>query len=629
MGIGSSKPKQTENPLNQNQINRKKDQLGKISQQILKIEKIEDNIEDLLILYERYKTLRIENVELEEHFTQLMTNFVKSLIQNKTDPKDIKYWQQRYKKAVHKQTIGRDIDPKIQAMFNNTVKQTNKAIQQQKQTVIKNTLDSFKALCTDMTNQGPQELIDIFKNFMLEYPGGNAEVDKHFGASFEKYLSTYYGPGKDNKSLYSYGESENPITIIQSLYDSYLAITQSYRDSIPAIDDKVKAAYTKALSWANEINSQKVPKNLQAVNIKQNQQTLSKDITIFTPKQQSVTQIISQLAQQTSAEDLVQQLLSVADLIDSYVKKDKKLEKILTEIDDILELVNKQGTQQVTKQQLLLAKQRLAKISQQLSKQQQILITPVQQQVAATVQDAVEQVVAQQVPGAPQTVVEQVASDAAQAVVQSAAVQKAVQQGQKQANAQGSTQSATQAAAGQVLKQQQVKQQVAQAGAQAVQDAAKQTVAGQVAGQVEDVVADAVTQQVPDAAPQVVDQAAKDAAQSVVESPVVQKAVQKGQKQANSQGSTQAATQAAAQQVLNQAAVQQAIMKAAKQAIAKAQQQNKTQQQITSAIEEAAAEAIRTSAPKASVQKIKQLVEKSVKKVQDQRVQQKKKVNQA
>jgi hypothetical protein len=568
----------------------------------------------------------MENADLEEHFTELMTNFVKDLIQNKSDPKDIKYWQQRYRKAVHKQTIGNNIDPKLQAIFYNTVKQTTKAVQQQKQTVIKNTLDSFKALCTDMTNEGPQELIDIYRNFILEYPDGNIEVDKHFGASFEKYLSTYYGPGNEKRSLYSYKEGENPITIIQSVYDSYLAVSEN----IPWIDDKVEAAYTKAISWANEINSQKILNNLQGgVNIKQNQQNLSKNITLLTPKQQSVSQIISQLAQQTSGQALIQQLLSTKDLIDSRVKKDKKLETILAEITDIIALVKKQGTQQATKQQLLLAKQRLAKISQQLSKQQQILFTPVERQVAATVQDAVEKVVAQQVPGAPKTVVEQVASDAAQAVVQSASVQKSLQQGQKQANAQGSTQKATQAAAGQVLKQTQVKQQVAQAGAKAVEDAAKQTVAGQVATQVKDVVADAVSQKVPEAAPAVVDQAAKDAVQTVVESPPVQKAIQKGQKQANAQGATQGATQTAAQQVLDQASVQQAVMKAAKQAIAKAQQQNKTQQQIASAIQMAAVEAIRTSAPKASVQKIKQLVEKSIKKVQDERVQLKKKANQA
>jgi len=624
MGIGSSKPKQTQNPMNQNQINRKKDQLGKISEQILKIEKIQDNIEDLLILYERYKTLRIENVELEEHFTQLMTDFVKGLIQNKTDPKDIKYWQQRYKKAVHKQTIGRDIDPNVQAIFTNTVKQTNKAIQQEKKVAIKETTDKFKSISTDMSKEGPQELINVLQDFCKDYPGGNADVDKHFGSAFEKYLSTFYGPGSGKKSLYKYGSDENPITIIQSLYDSYLAATQSYRETIPAIDDKVKSAYSKALLWANELNSQKVPKNVQAVNIKQNQQNLSKDSTIFTPKQQSVKKVISQIAQAPSADSIRSQLSILYETISLLLKKDKRLGKLLTEIDQVIESFDNPPTQQ----QLLAAKQRLVKIAQQLSNQQQILITPVQQQVAATVQDAVEKVVAQQVPNAPPAIVEQAASDAAQAVVQSQVVQKAVQQGQKQANAQGSTQAATQAAAGQVLKQQKVKQQVAQVGAQAVEDVAKQTVAGQVANQVKDVVADAVTQQVPAASPQVVEQAAKDAAQSVVQSPAVQNAVQQGQKQANAQGATQAATQAAAEQVLDQAAVQQAIMKAAKQAIAKAQQQNKTQQQIASAIQVAAAEAIRTSAPKASVQKIKQLVGNSIKKVQDER-QQKKKANQA
>ena len=239
------------------QQDRKNTQLQKLSNKINEIKSVEkENLEDLFMIYKRFKALKIDNPEFEKIFSTLMGDYIKRrIIQGLDNDEQIKFLKQRYQNAISQQTIGRKQTPDIDSVYQTPVKQAQAQFQARTKQQTANIISILKTSEENMSKDKFDEAVKAFTEYIKKQPRSSDEVDKQLATMFKKYIGDFYGPGNQNKPIYTYEEGQDPIsTFIHPLRNSYYALVDTIRGKPLKYSYLVEDALTKATNWANNRN---------------------------------------------------------------------------------------------------------------------------------------------------------------------------------------------------------------------------------------------------------------------------------------------------------------------------------------------------------------------------------------
>ena len=239
------------------QQDRKNIQLQKLTNKINEIKAVEkENLEDLFMIYKRFKALKIDNPEFEKIFSTLMGDYIKRrIIQGLDNDEQIKFLKQRYQNAISQQTIGRKQTPDIDNVYQTPVKQAQAQFQARTKQQTANIISILKTSEENMSKDKFDEAVKAFTEYIKKQPRSSDEVDKQLATMFKKYIGDFYGPGNQNKPIYTYEEGQDPIsTFIHPLRNSYYALVDTIRGKPLKYSYLVEDALSKATNWANNRN---------------------------------------------------------------------------------------------------------------------------------------------------------------------------------------------------------------------------------------------------------------------------------------------------------------------------------------------------------------------------------------